>query len=598
MERQIFGQTDNLNKRIMERLEYLADLKSPKTQIASAEIVEVMSKITREIKKEIAIYLDRSGQIVMVSVGSDSTAPLLEMSKKRKDWGLTALRAVHTHPNGDCRLSAPDLSALSNLRLDLMCAIGVGEKNVSFSVAVLNVRDGELVREARVWQNLSREQFYQINPILLAGEIEKDLNSQILHKVSQEEERVITVLVLPNRLDAQEETERREELKNLAESAGLKVVGELIQHKDKPDGVFCLGKGKLEELAMLAQNTDASCIIFDNGLSPAQENNLNRFLGKKVIDKNTLILDIFAARAKTREGQLQVEAAQLNYLLPRLIGQGVSMSRLGGGVGTRGPGETKLETDRRHIRRRLDNVRRELNEVRKQRQIQRQKRKKQQIPLVALVGYTNAGKSSLLNALTGADIYAQDQLFATLDPTVRVLRLEQREVLLSDTVGFIRDLPEDLVEAFEATLEELKEADLLLHVVDAKGENYQTQIKSVEKILKQVGVLDKPSIYVFNKIDALEEIPPFGVEGEYICVSAKEGIGLEELKRIILHKIFGTKKKYKIFLPFAEAGLMSKFYNLGQVEEIDYTEEGTVFTLISEEDVPEKLKKYITEEIL
>lgn len=593
MEKRILGRTEGLNKRILERLDYLADLRSPKTQIASAEIIEIMSEITREINKEVAIYLDRTGQIVMVSVGNDSTAPLAEMSKKRKDWGLSGLRAVHTHPGGDCRLSAPDLSALSNLRLDMMCAVGVGEKDVMMSLAVLNVHEGQLVREARLWQRIERGDFYKINPLRWVGEIERELSDNHLHDWHNQEERAVLALVLPSRISAQEEKERLEELRNLGASAGLTIVGELIQHKDKPDGVFCLGKGKLEELAMLMQNTNATCAVFENALSPAQENNLNRFLGQKVIDKNTLILDIFAARAKTREGKLQVEAAQLNYLLPRLVGQGVSMSRLGGGVGTRGPGETKLETDRRHIRRRLDNVRRELDEVRKQREIQRQRRKKKQIPLAALVGYTNAGKSSLLNALTGADIYAEDQLFATLDPTVRVLELEQNRVLLSDTVGFIRDLPKELVEAFQATLEELREAELLLHVVDVTNENYAGQIASVESILQKMQVMDKPLIYVFNKIDALNEEFHAALNEKYVCVSARDGSGLAELKAMIAAEVFGTKKYFQVFLPFSAGGELNRFYSLGQVEDVNYTEEGTNFTLVSEQELPLDLQQYL-----
>ncbi len=315
-------------------------------------------------------------------------------------------------------------------------------------------------------------------------------------------------------------------------------------------------------------------------------------MGKKVLDKNGLILDIFAARAKSREGQLQVEAAQLNYLLPRLSGQGVSMSRLGGGVGTRGPGETKLETDRRHIRRRLDNVRRELAQLEKQRAVKRQNRTKNRIRQAALVGYTNAGKSSLLNALTGADIYAENQLFATLDTTVRTLELDQSKVLLSDTVGFIRDLPKELVEAFQATLEELKDADVLLHVVDASNANYREQIKAVESILISLNIEQKPIIYVFNKIDLVDDETEFLLYPDSVCVSAQTGQGLEKLQEKLRQVLFGDNKKQKFFLPLSESGKLGRFYALGQVEDVEYTEDGVSFSVTISTDLSAELNKY------
>lgn len=592
MAKEILGQTANLSKSIKQKLALLAEMSCPKTEIISAEMAALMSEITLEINKEIAVYIDRFGNVAMVSVGNDMTAPLPNMSKKRKDWGLCGLRAVHTHPGGDCRLSNPDLSALSQLKLDMMCAIGVSAEKLSFSAAILYVTDGKLEEKVQIYEHIGEKDFYRINAVKIIAEIEAQLNSVFLHELSAEKERVVLVWVLPTRLENNEEQERIAELGNLAESADLEIVGRLVQHRERPDGVFCLGRGKLEELSMLVQNTHASCIIFDNTLSPAQENNLNRALGKKVLDKNGLILDIFAARAKSREGQLQVEAAQLNYLLPRLSGQGVSMSRLGGGVGTRGPGETKLETDRRHIRRRLDNVRRELAQLEKQRAVKRQNRTKNRIRQAALVGYTNAGKSSLLNALTGADIYAENQLFATLDTTVRTLELDKSKVLLSDTVGFIRDLPKELVEAFQATLEELKDADVLLHVVDASNANYREQIKAVESILTSLNIEQKPIIYVFNKIDLVDDETEFLLYPDSVCVSAQTGQGLEKLQEKLRQMLFGDNKKQKFFLPLSESGKLGRFYALGQVEDVEYTEDGVSFSVTISTDLSAELNKY------
>lgn len=593
MAKEILGQTDNLSKHIKQKLETLAEMNCQKSEIASAEMVELMSEITGEINKEIAIYINRFGYVEMVSVGTDATAPLPNMSKKRNEYGLCGLRAVHTHPGGDCRLSAPDLSALGQLRLDLMCAVGAGEEKCEFSVAIISAAEGKLMQQAQVYEHIGEKDFYRLHALRIISEIEAEIDNHTLHELKTEKERVCLIWVLPGRLSEREEKERIDELVNLAESADLAVVGRLVQHKDKPDGVFCLGRGKLEELAMLMQNTHADCVIFENTLSPAQENNLNRALGKKVLDKNGLILDIFAARAKSREGQLQVEAAQLNYLLPRLVGQGVSMSRLGGGVGTRGPGETKLETDRRHIHRRLDNVRRELAQVEKQRELKRRNRTKNRIKQAALVGYTNAGKSSLLNALTGADIYAEDQLFATLDTTVRTLMLDKQKILLSDTVGFIRDLPKELVEAFQATLEELKDADVLLQVVDASNPNYREQIKAVEMILAQIKVEQKPMIYVFNKIDVMEDETEFLTYPDSICVSAKSGQGLEDLKSLLYEKLFGADKRLEFFLPLAEAGKLGRFYALGQLDDVEYTEQGVSFVLTANDVLPWELAEYI-----
>ncbi len=321
-----------------------------------------------------------------------------------------------------------------------------------------------------------------------------------------------------------------EELGQLARSAGAKVSKAVIQERERFDPAFLIGKGKLEELKRITQS-GIDLVIFDDDLTGTQQRNLERFLGVKVLDRSALILDIFAQRARTREGYLQVELAQLNYILPRLVGLGERLSRLGGGIGTRGPGETKLEVDRRIIRRRMTKIQRELERVRRHRALLRKPRRRIGLPTVSLVGYTNAGKSTLMNSLTHAGVLVEDRLFVTLDPTIRILSLPGgKRVLLSDTVGFIRKLPHQLVAAFKATLEEVVEADLLLHVIDASSPRMEVQIQAVEQVLGELGISDKANIKVYNKMDLLGG--PIGNKGSFrdgIAISALTGDGIREL---------------------------------------------------------------------
>jgi GTP-binding protein HflX len=330
-------------------------------------------------------------------------------------------------------------------------------------------------------------------------------------------------------------SESMEELERLADTAGAEVIGQLTQKRSMPDQKYFIGSGKLEELKSLAATSNANLVIFDSELSPSQERNLENFLGIKVIDRTELILDIFAQHAKSREGKLQVELAQSNFLLTRLTGHGVLMSRLGGGIGTRGPGETKLEYDRRRIRERISKLRKEIEKVRKERGLRREKRRRSHLPIAALVGYTNSGKSTLLNTLTQAGVTTADKLFATLDPTVRRVYLPAEKVmLLTDTVGFIQKLPHQQVAAFRATLVELTEADLLLHVVDVSHPYFEDQIAAVYTVLEELKCVTKPMLTVFNKIDKLKKKISKKLTKKYhpaIGVSALYNKGIEELEQ-------------------------------------------------------------------
>lgn len=370
--------------------------------------------------------------------------------------------------------------------------------------------------------------------------------------------------------------ESLKELNSLADTAGARVVGEFMQNRQRPDVATFIGKGKVEELAEYCQQVGANLVISDRELSPAQSRNLEEKLGVKVIDRTQLILDIFAGRAQTKEGRLQVELAQLKYMLPRLIGQGLKLSRLGGGIGTRGPGETKLETDRRRIRKRISDLERELREVQRHRALLRKDRKDEPFPLVSLVGYTNAGKSTLLKALTGAEVLIENKLFATLDPTTRRVLLPNNDtVLLTDTVGFIQNLPHHLVAAFRATLEEVVEADLLLHVVDASHLNHERHINAVQEVLKQLGAQDKPMIIVFNKIDEVMDLQSIShTDIPAVNISALSGEGIEELLQMVASMLKQRYTVIKLTIPYHKSNLVSLLHQKGKVVQEKYQEDG------------------------
>jgi GTP-binding protein HflX len=363
--------------------------------------------------------------------------------------------------------------------------------------------------------------------------------------------------------------ESLEELSVLADSAGARVVDRVLQSRERPEAATLIGSGKLKELSQRVEGEEADVVIFDHDLTPTQQRNLERTLGCKVVDRTQLILDIFARRARTREGQLQVELAQLNYLLPRLAGHGIEMSRLGGGIGTRGPGETQLETDRRRIARRLGKIQQNLEAVRGGRAVQRRQRQAVPLATAALVGYTNAGKSTLFNRLTGAQVAADARMFATLDPTVRTLTLpSRRRMLLSDTVGFIRNLPVTLVKAFRATLEEVTEAALILHVVDTSSGHAEQQMAHVRKVLSEIGAAETPQLLVLNKIDLAPggEGGSIGEPGTSVAVSARTGQGEAELLAAIDQALpFEAMVTAKFRFPLGEGARVNLLYELGRV---------------------------------
>ena len=369
------------------------------------------------------------------------------------------------------------------------------------------------------------------------------------------------------------------ELEELAATAGAEVLGQLIQKRESPDKATCLGQGRLEELALLAENVEADLVIFDRELTATQQRNLEDALPCRVVDRTMLILDIFAGRARSAEGRLQVELAQLQYLLPRLAGQGVALSRLGGGIGTRGPGETKLESDRRHIRRRIQSIRESLKSVEQQRIQRRDRRRKDNVQTVAIVGYTNAGKSTLMNRLTDAGVLAEDKLFATLDTTARGLKLpDGRTVLLIDTVGLVRRLPHHLVDAFRSTLEEAAEADVILNLCDSSSEDAAEHLSVTRELLAQLGCTETPILTVFNKCDLPAALPLHDRDGA-VCISAVTGEGIDELLERLCEALPPDRKRVKLLLPFDKGALAGECRREGAVEHEEYVPEGLSMTV-------------------
>lgn len=391
--------------------------------------------------------------------------------------------------------------------------------------------------------------------------------------------------------------ETLEELEALLETAGGFCTGKVLQNRHAPDAHSFIGEGKAQEVRMLVEATEATMVVFDNELSPGHIRALEEILGVTVLDRSALILDIFAQRAKTREGRLQVELAQYKYLLPRLSGMGTSLSRQGGGIGTRGPGETKLESDRRHIRERINRLQTELEQVRQVRAVQRDRRMKNSVPVVAIVGYTNAGKSTLLNKLTGAGIPANNRLFDTLDTTSRLLTVSDNlDVILSDTVGFIAKLPHHLVDAFRATLEELEYADLLLHVIDSSDPNRPEHIQVVDSL---IGKLARPGTKVlqcYNKADLVspEDIP---VGEDIVRISASRGEGMEELLQSIERALGHSRHHIQVTLPYSMGGMVETLHSGAQVLSVDYTGDGIVVETIVDPILYGKLRDYITAEL-
>lgn len=544
----IHGYTQGLKHNQLRRIEKLSARRVPPDEIISPELARQMSEISHETGRLIGVLLNRKGQVEYVMVGDSKRIWLPDFKRVRVAEGrFRGLRCVHTQLQGD-KLTQDDLTDLALLRLDLMASIKVDDRtglpNLVHAAHLLPTTAEQLETEAQTlpYEFLKPQIPSQLDTnfteLITSLEEEMARNRQAARTRQTNRDRVILVSVTTGYVSEAEES--MAELEELALSADVVVLDKIIQRRQEIDRKTVLGKGKLEELLVRAMRLGADLIVFDTELSPAQVRALSEATDLKVIDRPQLILDIFAQRAQSREGKLQVELAQLKYLLPRLVqGQNSAFSRLAGGIGGRGPGETKLETDRRRVRDKITQLEKQVDNLSRQRQERRKHRVQKNVPIVSLVGYTNAGKSTLLNTLTQSEVYAEKKMFATLDPTSRRLRLPiEREIIINDTVGFIRDLPEALVAAFRATLEEISDSDLLLHVVDASNEQCLAHIESVEKILGDLKLNQIPRLVVFNKADLVDETSINALQRQILLDKGSQSVAVSAINPKTLNSLF------------------------------------------------------------
>ena len=560
---EIHGNTEGIRKTVLDELTTLYDVQLEPGQFMPQDLLQSLCGYSASMNREIAVYITRFGEVADVLIGRADSIDLPDLRLRRGDRRLSMVRCVHTHPRATGELSDVDVSALLSMRFDAMCAVGVSEdgRPTSVQCAFLDAESEGYVRRTELIsaRRLPQEEWL--------AEIERtDAAYRAANPATRTgRERAVLVGI--------ESEESLDELEELAKTAGAETVLRVLQKRPKPDPVFCVGKGKAEELSLRCQAAQADLVIFDEELSGVMQKNLEETLRLKVVDRTALILDIFAARASTREGKLQVEMAQLRYRSQRLLGQGLVLSRLAGGIGTRGPGESKLEVNRRRIRERLTDLERELEQIERQRGLRRQSREKNGVPIVALVGYTNAGTSTLFNRLTGADVYVENQLFATLDSVSRPIELPHGgKALLVDTVGFIRKLPHELVKAFRATLEEARLADVLIMVLDGADAQMEGRRRTVEEVLDSLGATEAPRVEAVNKCDLIAPEAQFLPGALYI--SASTGENVEKLLLRVESELEAGAQEVRLLIPFSRYALVSRLHAMGGVLEQRHSEEG------------------------
>ncbi|MPW27060.1 GTPase HflX [Alkalibaculum sp. M08DMB] len=590
----INGNIDGIKKTILDTLENLIDYRIPKDKILDEFVVYTLLEVTDAINKEVLIVIDNSNTVVAVGVGDHKAATFPDISKRIKKRGLNGLMSFHTHPNGNPKLSSADMSSLLDIKFNLIGAIGKNSiKEPLINLGIINNDEGNLV--VNEYGPFSINKLNQFHYSELVESVDSFLRSKI-HVDTLEEEKAILVGVNTKSESILDIENSMEELRELTYTAGATPIDKLVQNKERIDNNFYIGKGKLEELRIMIQNNSCNLVICNDELTSIQLKVMETYLNVKIIDRTSLILDIFAKHAKTSEGKLQVELAQLKYRLPRLLGLGKVLSRTGGGIGTRGPGEKKLETDRRTIYKEIHILENKIKSMKNVRQQQKSRRIKNHIPVVSLVGYTNAGKSTLFNLLTASNVLSENKLFATLDATTRKFKNLDRELLLSDTVGFIDKLPHDLIKSFESTLEGLVDSDMLLHVIDSSNKNFLKQIQLVEEVLHSLKCSDKKIIYVFNKIDKMcddFDSQASTIRGIKSMISAKQEIGVQELSKLIHKEIFGETIIREIKVPYFDTKYISSLHDLGIVLEEKYEEDGIIIKIQYTSEVEYLVQRYI-----
>lgn len=597
----IKGNVDGIKDFILKELDSIYDITVTKNRVIEPEIIALIASISSRINREINVAIDRRGNIVEISIGDSSSVqlPLLNVQEKR----LSGIRVIHTHPNGNPNLSSIDISALTKLKLDCIAAIGVIEEKITGVVmGFCNVDGDELSHEVQEVMNIP--EFIDYDFLYRIEEIESVLKKR--NVVENDDEYAILVGI--------DNDESLDELAELAKACNVKVVGKFFQKKSKIDPCYFIGTGKVIELARFKQIKKANLIIFDEELSGLQVKNLEEVTGCKVIDRTVLILEIFATRARTREAKIQVELAQLKYRSSRLLGFGTTMSRTGGGVGTKGPGEKKLEIDKRRIRETIHDLKQELEKIRKTRVTQREKRDESGIPKISLVGYTNVGKSTLRNLLVSMytadntskkeDVFAENMLFATLDITTRAITLPDKRVAsLTDTVGFVRKLPHDLVEAFKSTLEEVSFSDLIIHVVDISSDTVVEQIKAVENVLSELNALDKPTFLALNKCEMATPEQIANVKEKFsnyqmIEISAKQNYNIDKFLDMTVSLLPQTTRKCTYLIPYTDTSMGAYLHRNAIIQSEDYEGEGVRIVAIVNDEVYNRCRKFMVEETL
>ena len=517
----IHGNISGIKRALLWRLEKHLGF-TDKTSLVSEETLSVITEFTQETGREVSVFISRAGRVEAIAVGDALTVDALAVGKRRGENSKCKIRVIHTHPKGSAMLSSADISALKEMNYDCLAAVGVSQQGAKKMQVGYVTPTGVKLKDVDIAS--------MDNAALLEMIVECDAVGKNKSSVKEEvNNRCLLVGV--------GDEESLYELKRLAETANYDPVGRIMQKRTTVDSVYYVGSGKIDEIAMEAQIKDAALVVFDVPLNAAQHAAIGERLGRKVIDRGTLILEIFEKHATTAEGRLQVELARLKYTLPLLVGQGASMSRQRGGLyAMGGSGETKLETDRRHIRKRISELSEKLHSLEQGRELRRRKRKQSGVKSVTLLGYTNAGKSTLINQMSRSDLYAENKLFATLDSVSRSVWSDRGSFVLTDTVGFIRNLPHTFVEAFKSTLDEVRYADLLIHVVDASSPEMESQIATVESVIEEIGAASVPIITVYNKADkATRE------EGKFY-ISAKFGENVDRLKELIQDALFGKKE--------------------------------------------------------
>ncbi|MGL4393307.1 MAG: GTPase HflX [Fusobacteriaceae bacterium] len=596
----IKGNIDGIKEFILKELETIKDMKVEKGILFTEEIVSLISAVSSKINREINVAIDRRGNVIEISIGDSNTVklPVINASERK----LSGVRIIHTHPSGAPNLSSIDISALIKLKLDVIVSLGIQEEKITgVGIGFCKIVDGVLDHEQFV---LPLEKALEYNFLDKIENIESELRKREIIETDEE----IAILV------GTDTEESLDELAELARACDIKVVDRMFQKKSRPDPAYFIGSGKAKELSLLEQVRGANLLIFDEELSGLQIKNLEEITGSIILDRTSLILEIFARRARTRESKIQVELAQLKYRSQRLIGIGISMSRIGGAGQTKGAGEKKLELDRRRIKENIQDLKNELEEIRKSRGIQRERREESGIPKISLAGYTNAGKSSLRNIIVELfpgdnsskkeAVFAENLLFATLDTTTRSIILPDKRIAsLTDTVGFVRKLPHDLVDAFKSTLEEVIFSDMIIHVVDSSSPTVRDQIHAVENVLAELNADNKPIILALNKIDittreVLDTLKDeFKNKYQVIEISAKENKNLDVLLNTACELLPKTMKRCEFLIPYSETSVNAYLHRNSIIELEEFESDGAKVIATVNSETFDKCKKFVIKEL-